>query len=85
MSKPSSLTDAYNTISTGIANPATAELRIAQEEVVRLQEINRVLDSKLQVRTLALRQLLGLMENEVRHRINVSAEIKNIRRVLEDG
>lgn len=61
-----------------------AELQIAHAENRRLQEQNRQLESKLTVRTLALRQILSLLENEVRHRTNLSAEIKNIRSLLED-
>lgn len=84
MSNPFALGNVHPSLGSVVITPSTAESLLTQE-VMRLQEINRVLDSKLQVRTLALRQLLGLMESEVRHRINVSAEIKNIRRVLEDG
>jgi len=84
MSKTPSLSQAYSPYS-GANTPLNAELRMAQEEVSRLQEANRVLDSKLTVRNLALRQMLSLLEHEVRNRTNLSEALKNIRKLLEDA
>lgn len=64
-------------------SPLTAELQIAHAENHRLQELNRQLESKLVVRNLALRQVLSLLDHEVRHRTNLSEAVKNIRTLLE--
>ena len=64
-------------------SPLDAELAIVKADATHLRELNRELESKLVVRNLALRQVLSLLENEVRHRTNLSEAVKNIRTLLE--
>ncbi len=79
-----SLAQTYNASKgMGTATPIDAELQIAHAENHRLQELNRQLESKLVVRNLALRQVLSLLDHEVRHRTNLSEAVKNIRTLLE--
>lgn len=78
----SSLSQAYHP-TVGTATPLAVELEQAHAENRRLAEANRTLESKLVVRDLALRQVLSLLDHEIRHRTNLSEAMKNIRTLLE--